>query len=95
MDRNEEHDESYYATSCRACIICKCGVRVWYGCGKEQTTRPIYCRKCTKRELEKLKRNTQFEIEGTMISDKTDEQIIMFYLRRAIPSDSNRKESVN
>jgi len=95
MNRQEEKDDSYNHTSCHACIICKCGKRVWYGCGKKQTTRPIYCKSCTAIELEKLKRNCQFEMSESSISDKTDEQIIMFYLRRPIPEHGNTKESIN
>jgi hypothetical protein len=95
MNRKEEFDVSYDGTTCHAAIICKCGIRVWYGCGKNDTTRPIYCRTCTQRELEKLKKNKQFEMSDRPISDKSDVQIIMFYLRRAIPEDVRGKESVN
>jgi hypothetical protein len=91
----EECDASYHDTTCHASITCKCGKKVWYGCGKKQTTRPIYCNSCTQLELQKLKSNTQFELSNTSISDKTDDQIIMFFLRRPIPEHGNTKESIN
>jgi len=52
---SEEYDTSYTETSSHACITCKCGKKVWYGCGKKQTTRPKYCRSCTEIEMSKLK----------------------------------------
>ena len=90
-----EVDPSFHETTCHASITCKCGRKVWYGCGKAQTTRPMYCAMCTQKELQKLKSNMQFELSYAKISDKTDEQIITFYLRRAIPEDAKKKESVN
>jgi hypothetical protein len=95
MDRKQEYDVSYDGTTCHASITCKCGIKVWYGCGANDTTRPIFCRDCTKKELDKLKRNTQFEMSDRPITGKSDAQIIMFYLRRAIPEDTRGKESVN
>jgi hypothetical protein len=91
----EECDESYHETTCHASITCKCGKKVWYGCGKKQTTRPIYCGECTYKELQKLKKNKSFELSDKLISDKTDQQIIMFFLRRPIPEHGNTKECIN
>ena len=50
-----EYDESYNHTTAHACITCKCGKKVWYGCGKKQFTRPKYCKACTEVEMNKLK----------------------------------------
>lgn len=88
VNTKEEFDVSYKGTSCHASITCKCGIRVWYGCGKNDTTRPIFCRECTKKELDKLKNNPPFTPSG-----KSDTQMIVFYLRRAISEDARGKES--
>lgn len=93
MNSKEEFDVSYEGTTCHAAIICKCDIRVWYGCGANDTTRPMFCRECTKKELTKLKKNTQFEMSDRPVTGKSDEQIIMFYLRRQIPEDVRGKES--
>jgi len=78
LDERVERDESCNHTTCHASIVCKCGKKVCYGCGKNQHTRPIFCKSCTKIELKKLRDNSK------MIGEKTDEQIIMYYLRRGI-----------
>jgi len=81
MTIKEERDASCNESTCHAAIICKCGKRVWFACGKFHKTRPIYCKECTQNELEKLHRNAQFLRDN---AGKTDEQIISYYLRRAI-----------
>jgi hypothetical protein len=58
MDEKVETDESYKQTTMHASMICRCGVRVWYGYGKMHTTRPLFCKKCTAIETERIGRTT-------------------------------------
>lgn len=51
-----EYDPSYVETTAHACITCKCGRKVWYGCSKKKHhTRPKYCKSCTEKEAMKLR----------------------------------------
>ena len=81
MTIKEERDASCNESTCHAAIICKCGTRVWYACGKFHNSRPIYCEACTRKELEKLNRNAQFLRDNV---GKSDDQIVAYYLRRKI-----------
>jgi len=73
----DEFHPSYADTSMHACITCKCGRKVWYGCGTRHTHRPMYCKDCTVDELRKLRR-----VKATQVGHFTDAQIIETYLSR-------------
>jgi hypothetical protein len=58
MDGKVEKDESFDETTLHASMVCKCGVRVWYGYGKQHDTRPLFCKKCTEVEIQRIERTT-------------------------------------
>lgn len=90
-DTRAEYEESYFLTTAHAVITCKCGKQVWYGCGVNQKTRPVYCKECTKLELHKIKSHHHVQsVDGV-----EDTKIIMQHFRRIIPDDSKKKESIN
>jgi hypothetical protein len=73
-----EYDESYNHTTVHACITCKCGKKVWYGCGKKQLTRPKFCKACTEVEMNKLKEHLPH------LDDLRMQEIFIKELRREI-----------
>ena len=60
----EEYDESYEQTTAHSCITCKCGTKVWYGCGVKQLTRPKYCRACEKKERSRITASYQGKVDN-------------------------------
>jgi hypothetical protein len=73
MDEKIEKDESFNETTLHARMVCKCGTAVWYGYGKMHTTRPLFCKKCTEKELDKI-----------MHEGADEQELIYTYLRRKI-----------
>lgn len=63
MDGKVEKDDSFDETTLHASMVCKCGCRVWYGYGKTHTTRPLFCKKCTAIETERIERTTSLTDE--------------------------------
>jgi hypothetical protein len=68
----EVHDESYYATTVHSCITCKCGTKVWYGCGVKQLTRPKYCPDCEKAEAIKIAVRYEGSVDAYELQRITD-----------------------
>jgi hypothetical protein len=63
MDGKIEKDETFNETTLHARMVCKCGTVVWYGYGKMHTTRPLFCKKCTAIETERIERTTSLTDE--------------------------------
>lgn len=79
QDMREVHDDSFYATTVHSCITCKCGTKVWYGCGVKQLTRPKYCPKCEKIETIKIAERYQGSVDAYEL-----QRIIDWELRRSL-----------
>ena len=73
----DEFHPSYKESSIHACITCKCGKKVWYGCGNKHTHRPMFCHDCTVKEIERIR-----SVKTSHLGTLTDEQIIEGYLSR-------------
>jgi len=76
---NEEYDASYELTTAHACITCKCGTKVWYGCGIKQKTRPKYCSICEKTETKRIVSTYKEKVDRYEL-----QRILDFELRREI-----------
>ena len=63
MDGKIEKDETFNETTLHARMVCKCGTVVWYGYGKMHITRPLFCKKCTAIETERIERTTSLTDE--------------------------------
>jgi hypothetical protein len=75
----EEYDPSYEQTTAHACITCKCGVKVWYGCGVKQLTRPKYCTVCERKERNKIIASYKDKVDSHELH-----RILEWELRRGI-----------
>lgn len=75
----EEYDDSYDQTTAHSCITCKCGTKVWYGCGVKQLTRPKYCKACEKKERERIIASYKDKVDSHELH-----RIIEWELRRGI-----------
>ena len=73
MGEEIEKDESFDETSLHARMVCKCGTIVWYGYGMMHDTRPLFCKRCTEKELDKI-----------MHDGADEEELIRTHLRRKI-----------
>jgi hypothetical protein len=78
-EMKEEYDKSYDQTTAHSCITCKCGTKVWYGCGVKQTTRPKYCMLCEKKERARITASYQGKVDHHELS-----RIIEWEVRRSI-----------
>jgi hypothetical protein len=75
----EEYDPSYKETTAHACITCKCGTKVWYGCAKRHLTRPKYCASCTRTEVVKIASRYERTVDAAEL-----QRIMDWELRRVI-----------
>lgn len=75
----EEYDPSYKETTAHACITCKCGTKVWYGCAKRHLTRPKYCASCTRTEAVKVASRYEGSVDAAEL-----QRIMDWELRRVI-----------
>jgi len=75
----EEYDASYKETTAHACITCKCGKKVWYGCAKRHLTRPKYCDTCTRTEAVKITSRYEGSVDAAEL-----QRIMDWELRRVI-----------
>ena len=58
MGEKIEKDESFDETTLHARMVCKCGTIVWYGYGKMHNSRPLFCKRCTEIETQRIERTT-------------------------------------